>query len=107
MKIKKIIIKIDSVREHIEDFIATNVLAKWDNYKKANDVRVAVNLAVINFVLSFAQTQGIPAEQVPNDVRNKIAKAGAKIEKKLNNKLQQQLKKKSKIYVQNKVNASE
>ena len=107
MKIKKTIVKIDEIRENIEDFIVSNVLQRWDNFKKADDVRVAVNLAVINFALAYAQIKGIPAEQVPQEVREKLAKAGAKVEKKLNNKLQQQLKKKSKIYVQNKVNASE
>lgn len=96
--IKQIIFKIDDTREHIEDFIVSNVLQKWDNFSRSDDLRVAVNLAVINFALAYAQTKGIPAEQVPQDVREKLAKAGAKVEKKLNAKLQQQLQKKSKMY---------
>ena len=95
---KKIIFKIDDKRENIEDFIVNNVLQKWDNFSKVDDVRVAVNLAVINFALAYAQTKGLPAEQVPQEVREKLAKSGAKIEKKLNAKLQQQLMKKSKMY---------
>ena len=98
MMLKQIIFKIDDTREHIEDFIVTNVLQKWANFSKSDDLRVAVNLAVINFALAYAQTKGIPAEQVPQDVREKLAKSGAKVEKKLNAKLQQQLQKKSKMY---------
>jgi len=96
--LKQVIFKIDDTRENIEDFIVSNVLQKWNNYKKADDVRFAVNLAVINFALAYAQTQGLPAEQVPQEFREKLAKSGAKIEKKLNAKLQQQLQKKSKMY---------
>ena len=96
--LKQIIFKIDDTREHIEDFIVSNVLMRWDNFKKADDLRYAVNLAVINYALAYAQTQGIPAEQVPQEVREKLAKLGAKVEKKLNAKLQQQLQKKSKMY---------
>ena len=106
MKIKKIIVKIDETRENIEDFIVSNVLQRWDNFSKSDDLRVAVNLAVINFALAYAQTKGIPAEQVPQEVREKLAKSGAKIEKNLNHKLQRQLNKKSKIYVKNKINES-
>ncbi len=98
---EKIIYKIDDKREHIEDFIVTNVLQKWDNFSKADDVRYAVNLAVINFALAYAQTKGLPAEQVPQEVREKVAKSGARIEKKLNAKLQQQLLKKNKMYRKN------
>ena len=82
--LKQVIFKIDDTRENIEDFIVSNVLQKWNNYKKADDVRFAVNLAVINFALAYAQTQGLPAEQVPQEFREKLAKSGAKIEKKLN-----------------------
>ena len=98
---EKIIYKIDDKREHIEDFIVNNVLQKWDNFSKADDVRYAVNLAVINFALAYAQTKGLPAEQVPQEVREKVAKSGARIEKKLNAKLQQQLLKKNKMYRKN------
>lgn len=96
--LKQIIFKIDDKREHIEDFIASNVLAKWDNFSKADDVRIAVNMALINFVISYAETQGIPANTIPQETRQKVAKAGAKVEKKLNALLQKQLQKKSKMY---------
>lgn len=98
---EKIIYKIDDKREHIEDFVVSNVLMRWDNFKKADDLRYAINLAVINYALAYAQTQGIPAEQVPQNVREKLAKSAAKIEKKLNAKLQQQLLKKNKMYRKN------
>ena len=96
--IKKIILKIDDTRENIEDFITQNVLAKWDNYKRVDDLRMAANMAIINFVISYAETQGIPANTIPQETKEKIAKAGAKVEKKLNALLQKQLQKKSKMY---------
>ena len=95
---KQIINKIDDKREHIEDFIANNILAKWSNYKKADDLRVAVNIAIINFVIAYAENQGLPCEAMPTEVRQKLAKAGAKVEKKMNALLQKQLMKKSKMY---------
>ena len=100
-RLKKVIIKIDSKREHIEDFISYHVLEKWDSFEKVEDLRYAANLAMINFVLAFAETQGLPAEQVPQNVREKIAKATTKVEKKLNKTLQKQLTKKSKLYQKN------
>jgi hypothetical protein len=96
--LKQIIFKIDDKREHIEDFIASNVLAKWDNFSKADDVRIAVNMALINFVIAYAESQGLPCECMSQEVRQKLAKAGAKVEKKLNALLQKQLQKKSKMY---------
>ena len=96
--IKKIIFKFDDTREHIEDFIANNILAKWDNYKRVDDLRMAANMAIINFVISYAESQGIPAYAIPQETKEKIAKAGAKVEKKLNALLQKQLQKKSKMY---------
>lgn len=98
VKIKQFLFKIDDTREAIEDFIASNILAKWDSYKKVDDIRFAVNMAVINFVIAYAETQGIPASQIPQETKQKIAKAGTKIEKKLNVLLQKQLQKKSKMY---------
>ena len=95
---KNIIFKIDDTREAIEDFIASNVLAKWDNYKKVDDIRISANMAVINFVIAYAETRGLPANQIPQETRQKIARAGAKVEKKLNALLQKQLMKKSKMY---------
>lgn len=96
--IKNIIFKFDDIREHIEDFIVSNVLAKWDSYEKVDDLRFAANMAVINFAVGYIDAQGIPANQIPQEVKEKIAKAGAKVEKKLNALLQKQLQKKSKIY---------
>ena len=100
-KLKKIVIKIDNKREHIEDFISFHVLEKWDSFEKVEDIRYAANLAMINFVLAFAETQGLPAEQVPQSVREKIAKAASNVERKLNKTLQKQLTKKSKLYQKN------
>ena len=96
--IKNIIFKFDDTREAIEDFIVSNVLKKWDSYEKVDDLRFAANMAVINFAIGYIDAQGIPANQIPQDVKEKIAKAGAKVEKKLNALLQKQLQKKSKMY---------
>lgn len=97
-KLKNIIIKADSSREHIEDYIASKVLQKWNTYKHVDDIRYTANMAMINFILVFAQTQGIPVNEIPQEVKEKIAKAGVKIENKLNKILQKQLQKKSKLY---------
>ena len=95
---KKVVFKIDDSREAIEDFIANNILARWSNYKKADDLRMAANMAVINFVISYAESQGIPADAIPQETKEKIAKSAVKVEKKLNALLQKQLQKKSKMY---------
>ena len=39
-------------------------------------------MAVINFAIGYIDAQGIPANQM-QDVKEKIAKAGAKVEKKI------------------------
>ena len=96
--IKNIFLKIDDTRETIEDFIANNILAKWDNYKRVDDLRMAANMAVINLVISYAESQGIPADAIPQETKEKIAKSAVKVEKKLNALLQKQLQKKSKMY---------
>lgn len=96
--IKNCIFKFSDTREAIEDFIANNILAKWDNYKRVDDLRTAANMAVINFVIGYAEANGIPAYQIPQETKEKIARAGAKVEKKLNALLQKQLMKKSKMY---------
>lgn len=96
--IKNIIFKFDDTREAIEDFIVSNILAKWDSYEKVDDLRFAANMAVINFAIGYIDAQGIPANQIPQEVKEKIARAGAKVEKKLNGLLQKQLQKKSKMY---------
>ena len=96
--LKKIYIKIDDKREKIEDFIADNILKRWDELKNVDDLRKAGTLAVINAVSAYAQAYGIPA--LTEDVKLKIAEANVKVLKKLNNKLQKQLKKKSKAYIE-------
>jgi len=99
---KKIYIKIDDGRENIEDFIADNVLKRWDELKNVDDLRRAGTLAVINAVSAYAQTYGLPA--LTDEVKEKIADANVKVLKKLNNKLQKQLKKKSKAYKERNAN---
>jgi len=93
---KKIYVKIDDKRENVEDFIADNILKRWDELKNVDDLRRAGTLAVINVVSAYAQTYGLPA--LTEDIKEKIADANVKILKKLNNRLQKQLKKKSKAY---------
>jgi len=93
---KKIYIKIDDRRENVEDFIADNILKRWDELKNVDDLRKAGTLAVINVVSAYAQTYGLPA--LTDDVKERIADANVKVLKKLNNQLQKQLKKKSKSY---------
>ena len=95
---KKVVFKLDDSREALEDFIANNILARWDNYKQVDDLRMAANMAIINLVITYAETQGVPANAIPQETKEKIAKAGAKVEKKLNALLQKQLQKKSKMY---------
>ena len=94
--LKKLYVKIDDQREKVEDFIADNILKRWDELKNVDDLRKAGTLAVINVVSAYAQTYGLPA--LTDEVKEQIANANVKILKKLNNKLQKQLKKKSKAY---------
>ena len=96
---RKVFINIDNRRENVEDFIADNILKRWDKKKNVDDLRRAGTLAVINVVSAYAQTYGLPA--LSEDVKEKIADANVKVLKKLNNKLQDQLKKKSKRYIEN------
>lgn len=95
--IKKIYIKIDDKREKVEDFIADNILKRWDELKNVDDLRKAGTLAVINAVSAYAQTYGLPA--LTDDIKEQIAEANVKVLKNLNNRLQKQLKKKSKAYL--------
>ena len=95
--LKKIYIKIDDKREKVEDFIADNILKRWDELKNVDDLRKAGTLAVINAVSAYAQTYGLPA--LTDDVKERIAEANVKVLKNLNNRLQKQLKKKSKAYL--------
>lgn len=96
---KKIIIKIDDFREEkLEDFLANDVLKRFDELKNADDIRSAVNLAIINAACAYAATYGLPA--LSDDVKKQIDEQARKVEKSLNKKLQAQLKKKSKAYVE-------
>ena len=94
---KTIYIRIDDKREKIEDFIADNILKRWDEMKGANDLRRIGSLVLINAVSSYAMCYGLPA--LTNEVKEQIADANVKVLKRLNNKLQKQLKKKSKGYI--------
>lgn len=94
---KKLYIKIDDRREKVEDFIADNILKRWDELKNVDDLRKAGTLAVINVVSAYAQTYGLPA--LTDDIKEQIATANVKVLKNLNNKFQKQLKKKSKGYI--------
>lgn len=94
---KKIYIKIDDKREKVEDFIADNILKRWDELKNVDDLRKAGTLAVINAASAYAQTYGLPA--LTDDIKERIAEANVKVLKNLNNRLQKQLKKKSKAYL--------
>lgn len=96
---KKIYIKIDDGRENVEDFIADNILKRWDELKNVDDLRRAGTLAVINVVSAYAQTYGLPA--LSDEIKEQIANANVKVLKTLNNRLQKQLKKKSKRYIEN------
>ena len=95
--IKKVYIKIDDKREKVEDFIADNILKRWDELKNVDDLRKAGTLAVINAVSAYAQTYGLPA--LTDDIKERIAEANVKVLKNLNNRLQKQLKKKTKAYL--------
>ena len=95
--LKEIAVKLDDKREKIEDFIAQNVLQKWDNFSKSDDIRIAVNTIIINLVVSEINSYGCEIN-LDNDQINKLAKSGAKVEKKLNALLTKQLLKKSKFY---------
>ena len=94
---KSLYLKIDDKREKVEDFIADNILKKWDELKNVDDLRKAGSLAVINAVSAYAMSCGLPA--LTDDVKEQIANANVKVLKQLNKKLQKQLKKKSKGYI--------
>ena len=98
-RFRKIIIKIDEKREVFEDFIAVKVLERWDNFKNADDLREAFSYALITAVNAYLSTYGVP--QVPDNIKHQMAKRSTIIYKRLNKKLQKQLKKKSKLYLQN------
>ena len=74
--LKKIYILIDDRREKVEDFIADNILKRWDELKNVDDLRKAGTLAVINAVSAYAQAHGLPA--LTEDVKLKIAEANVK-----------------------------
>ena len=97
MFVKSIIIKLDDFREEkLEVFLANSVLKKFDELKNADDIRKAVNLAIINAVGAYASTYGLPV--LTDEVKAQINEQAIKVEKSLNKKLQAQLNKKSKWY---------
>ena len=98
MLIKRIYIIVDDKRERIEDFIADNILKRWDEMKGVNDFRKISSLVLINAVNSYITCYGLPA--LTNEIKEQIADANVKVLKKLNNKLKKQLKKKSKGYIE-------
>lgn len=98
-RFRKIIIKIDEKREVFEDFLAEKVLENWDNYSHSDDLREAFSYALITAVNAYLSTYGVP--QVPDNIKRQMAKRSTIIYKRLNKKLQKQLKKKSKLYLQN------
>lgn len=95
--VKKIYITVDDKRELVENFIANNILKRWDNYERVDDLRKAGSLAVINAVCAYAQTYGLPA--LTDDVKEQIAETNVQVLKRLNTRFQIQLLKKSEMYL--------
>ena len=59
--IRTIYIKIDNKREKLEDFIADDILKRFDESKNAEQIREIVALAAVNALCAFAVSEGIPA----------------------------------------------
>lgn len=97
-KIHTIFVKIDDFREEKLEVFLANCLKKYDSFNDKYEIRIAINKAIIDAVLGYAQAEGLQVEKIPNEAKVKIAEEGAKIEKKLNNFLQKQLRKTSKKY---------
>jgi len=95
-KTKQIFIKIDDRREKIEDFIANEILSKVDECQNIDILEEKAIIAAITAANAYAATYGVPS--IPDDIKEKIAKASVKVLGKANKKLQTQLKKKSKAY---------
>lgn len=96
-KTKQIIIKIDDFREEkLENFIADEILSKLDENDSIDKLEKKAILAAITAANAYAATYGVPS--IPDDIKEKIAKASVKVLGKANKKLQTQLKKKSKAY---------
>ena len=101
MKIKKIIIKLDDLREEkIEDFIADKILASLDKCNKVDELEKQAIIAGITAGNAYLMTYGVPT--IPEEVKEKIADAAVKSLGKANKLLQKQLKKKSKAYLKRK-----
>lgn len=101
MKLKKIIIKLDDLREEkIEDFIADKILSVLDNCQKVDELEKQAIIAGITAANAYLTTYGVPT--LPEDVKEKIAEATVKTLGKANKLLQKQLKKKSKAYLKRK-----
>lgn len=96
MIFKKIYIKIDDKREKIEDFIADKILANLDENEKIDKLEEKGIMAAFEAADAYLATYGVPS--LPDDVKEKIAKATVKAIGKANKLLQKQLKKKSEKY---------
>lgn len=106
MKLKKIIIKLDDMREEkIEDFIADKILANVDKCKKFDELEKQAIIAGITAGNAYLTTYGVPV--IPENVKEKIADAAVKSLGKANKLLQKQLKKKSKAYLKRKEGINE
>ena len=89
MKIKKIIIKLDDLREEkIEDFIADKILANLDKCKKVDELEKKAIIAGITAANAYLITYGVPT--LPEDVKEKIADVSVKALGKANKLLQKQ-----------------
>ena len=62
--IRTIYIKIDNKREKLEDFIADDILKRFDESKNAEQIREIVALAAVNALCAFAVSEGIPADKI-------------------------------------------
>lgn len=101
MKFRKILIKLDDLREEkIEDFIADKILTNLDKCSKVDDLEKQAIMAGITAANAYLTTYGVPI--LPDEVKEKIADATVKTLGKANKLLQKQLKKKSKAYLKRK-----
>jgi len=71
-------------------------LSKIDECESIDSLQEKAIIAAITAANAYATTYGVPS--IPDDIKEKIAKASVKILGKANKKLQVQLKKKSKAY---------
>lgn len=96
MLLKKIYVVIDNKREEIEDFVADKILFNLDENIHLDALEEKAILAAMDAAALYLKTYGVPT--LPDDIKNKIAKASVKAIGKANKKIQKQLKKKSASY---------